>query len=236
MKNLIELIGVSKHYRLGRQSIPALHNINLTIARGELISIIGPSGSGKSTLLHLIGLMDHGSQGKVLFENNLIKRFSENELAHLRSEKIGFVFQDFNLLDDLSVEDNIALPLLIRSGKNTLSPNQQIKLEEILKKLGIADRRKHRPKQISGGQKQRAAIARALIAQPELLLADEPTGNLDEKTGLKIIELLEKICREDKITMIIVTHDHKIADRADRIIQIDDGKLSHKAHTKQYLT
>lgn len=236
MKNLIELIGVNKSYRLGKEKVGALHDINLTIARGELISIIGPSGSGKSTLLHLIGLMDHANQGKILFEDSEIKKFSENELAKLRSEKIGFVFQDFNLLDDLTIEDNIALPLLIRSGKNKLSVNQQIQLEDILKKLGIADRRNHRPKQISGGQKQRAAIARALIARPELLLADEPTGNLDEKTGLQIIELLEKICREDKITMIIVTHDHKIAERADRIVQIDEGKLTHKKHVKQYLS
>lgn len=235
MKNLVELVGVSKNYLLGKQKIPALHGIDLKIGRGELISIIGPSGSGKSTLLHLLGLMDHADHGTILFEESNIKKFSENELAHLRSEKIGFVFQDFHLLDDLSIEDNIALPLLIRSGKNSLSPNQQIKLEELMKKLGIWDRRHHRPRQISGGQKQRTAIARALISTPELLLADEPTGNLDQATGEQIIGILEKICREDKITMIIVTHDHKIAEKADRIIQISEGTISHKTLVKKYV-
>lgn len=235
MKNLVELIGVSKNYLLGKQKIPALHGINLQVGRGELLSIIGPSGSGKSTLLHLLGLMDHPDHGTILFEESDIKRFSENEMAHLRSEKIGFVFQDFHLLDDLTIEDNIALPLLIRSKKNQLSPNQQDKLEILMKKLGIWERRHHRPRQISGGQKQRAAIARALISNPELLLADEPTGNLDQSTGEQIIDLLEKICREDKITMIIVTHDHKIAEKADRIIQISEGSISHKAHITKYV-
>lgn len=235
MKNLVELIGVYKHYLLGKQKVPALHDISLSIVRGELLSIIGPSGSGKSTLLHLIGLMDHADQGKILFEDSDIKKFSENELARLRSEKIGFVFQDFNLLDDLTIEDNIALPLLIRSGKNQLSPNQKNQLDELLNKLGLSERRHHRPKQISGGQKQRVAIARALIARPALLLADEPTGNLDQQTGEQIINLLEQFCREDQITMVIVTHDHKIADRADRVIQIDQGKLSPTPHTKQFL-
>ena len=235
MKYLVELVGVHKHYLLGHQKVPALHDIDLSISRGEFLSIIGPSGSGKSTLLHLIGLMDHADQGKILFEENDIKKFSENELARLRSEKIGFVFQDFNLLDDLTIEDNIALPLMIRSGKNQLSPNQKKQLDQLMKKLGLSERRHHRPKQISGGQKQRVAIARALIANPAILLADEPTGNLDQQTGDQIIKLLEQICREDQITMIIVTHDHNIAERADRIVQIDQGHLSHKPHTKKYL-
>jgi ABC-type lipoprotein export system ATPase subunit len=226
VKNLVELVGVQKHYLLGQQKVPALHDINLTIARGEMLSIIGPSGSGKSTLLHLIGLMDHASHGRILFEENDIKKLSENELARLRSEKIGFVFQDFNLLDDLTIEDNIALPLLIRSGKNRLTPNQKLQVTHLMEKLGLTDRRHHRPRQISGGQKQRAAIARALIAQPEILLANEPTGNLDRQTGDHIIRLLEQFCREDGITMIIVTHDPKIAKIADRIIRLKEGRLT----------
>jgi len=235
VKHLIELSGIGKTYHLGKMRIPALREIDLTIGRGEFISIIGPSGSGKSTLLHLIGLMDRPDHGRITFEDNDTRNFTENELARFRSEKIGFVFQDFNLLEDLSLEDNIALPLLIKSGKNSLSANEHEKLKYYLDKLDLTARKKHKPKQISGGQKQRAAIARALIGEPALLLADEPTGNLDQQTGHQIIGLLENLCRDDKITMIIVTHDHNIAERADRIIQLNEGRLSSHPYPKKYL-
>lgn len=235
MKHLIELSGIGKTYRLGKTKIPALKEITLDIQKGEFLSIIGPSGSGKSTLLHLIGLMDKPDHGRMLFEENDTRKLNENELARFRSEKIGFVFQDFNLLDDLTIEDNIALPLLIQSGRNRLSGNEEKKLQFLLQKLNLEDRKNHKPKQVSGGQKQRAAIARALIGEPVLLLADEPTGNLDQETGHQIINLLQDICREDKITMIIVTHDHQIAEKADRIIQIDSGHLSRHPLTKKYL-
>lgn len=235
MKHLIELSDVGKSYHLGKQKIPALHDITLNIVKGEFLSIIGPSGSGKSTLLHLLGLMDRPDRGKIIFEGNNTRQFSENELARFRSEKIGFVFQDFNLMDDFTLEENIALPLLIRSGRNSLSGNEQKKVAFLLEKMDLTDRKNHKPRQVSGGQKQRTAIARALIGEPALLLADEPTGNLDQKTGHQIIELLQKICQEDKITMIIVTHDQKIAALADRIIQIDQGQLSTHPHFNQYL-
>ncbi len=235
MKHLIELSDIGKTYKLGKIKIPALKEINLTIQKGEFLSIIGPSGSGKSTLLHLIGLMDTPDHGQILFEENDTQKLNEKELARFRSEKIGFVFQDFNLMDDLTIEDNIALPLLIKSGRNRLSGNEDKKLQFLLQKLNLEDRKKHKPKQVSGGQKQRTAIARALIGEPVLLLADEPTGNLDQETGHQILNLLQDICREDKITMIIVTHDHQIAEKADRIIQIDAGHLSKHPLTKKYL-
>lgn len=235
MKKLIELTDIGKTYYLGKQRITALKKINLTIHQSEFLSIIGPSGSGKSTLLHLIGLMDTPNHGKILFQGADTKNWNENELAKARMEKIGFVFQDFNLLDDLSVEENIALPLLIKSGKNYLTKTENQKLEILLEKLDLAKRKKHKPAQISGGQKQRAAIARSIISEPELLLADEPTGNLDQHTGQQIIEILQTLSREDKITMIIVTHDRKIAEKADRIIELDEGELSARLHSKKIL-
>ncbi len=235
MKKLIELINIGKTYRLGKLQIPALKKINLTIHKSEFLGIIGPSGSGKSTLLHLIGLMDKPNHGTIRFQDADTKTWSEAELAKARMEKIGFVFQDFNLLDDLSVEENIALPLLIKSGKNHLSKTEKEKLENLLEKLDLLKRRKHKPRQISGGQKQRTAIARALISEPELLLADEPTGNLDQNTGKQIIEILHNLCTEDKITMIIVTHDQKIAQKAHRVIQLEEGQMSKRLHTKKIL-
>lgn len=235
MKKLIELTDIGKTYYLGKQKVTALKKINLTIHQSEFLSIIGPSGSGKSTLLHLIGLMDKPNHGKILFQGTDTKKWNENELAKARMEKIGFVFQDFNLLDDLNVEENIALPLLIKSGKNYLTKTENQKLEVLLEKLDLAKRRKHKPAQISGGQKQRTAIARSLISEPELLLADEPTGNLDHFTGNQIIEILQTLSREDKITMIIVTHDRKIAEKADRIIELHEGELSARLHSKKIL-
>lgn len=225
MTELIELSQVSKHYHLGKDIIPALFDINLKINKGEIISIIGPSGSGKSTLLHLIGLMDHASKGEVFYKGHNIKKFTKNELAHIRGEKIGFIFQDFNLLNDLTIKDNIALPLLINSKSNKLLPPQNQKIDHLLEQLNISDRYNHRPKQVSGGQKQRAAIARALITNPEILIADEPTGNLDDFTSQQIINLLYKMSKEQQLTMIIVTHDKKIAEKADKIIEIKKGKI-----------
>ncbi len=235
MKNLIELSGVGKIYHLGREKIPALKDIDLSIRKGEFLSIIGPSGSGKSTLLHLIGLMDKPDHGNIIFEENDTKKLNESELARFRSEKIGFVFQDFNLMEDLTLEDNIALPLLIQSGKNSLSDIENKRLKFFLQKMDLENRKKHKPRQVSGGQKQRAAIARALITSPSLLLADEPTGNLDPHTGHQIIELLQALCRDNQTTMIIVTHDQQVADRADRLIQLSEGRISSHLSAKKYL-
>lgn len=235
MKNLIELSGVGKIYHLGREKIPALKKVDFSIRKGEFLSIIGPSGSGKSTLLHLIGLMDKPDHGHIYFEENDTRKLNESELARFRSEKIGFVFQDFNLMEDLTLEDNIALPLLIKSGKNSLSANENTKLKFFMQKMDLENRKKHKPRQVSGGQKQRAAIARALITDPSLLLADEPTGNLDQQTGHQIIELLQTLCRDNKTTMIIVTHDQNVADRADRLIQLSEGQICSRLSTKKYL-
>lgn len=231
MKKLLELKSVGKTYHLGKKKVRALRDINLSISKGEFVSIIGPSGSGKSTLLHLMGLMDQPDRGTMVFEENVVKKLSETELARFRLEKIGFVFQDFNLMEDFTVEENIALPLLIKSGKNFLTATEKQKMEQILEKLELTDRRNHKPNQISGGQKQRTAIGRALIGDPELLLADEPTGDLDMNTSAQIIEILSSLCAEEKLTLIIVTHDHQVAARAHRIIQLIDGRISTKSQS-----
>jgi putative ABC transport system ATP-binding protein len=232
---LLDLKGVGKTYHLGREKVRALHDVSLTVKRGEFLSIIGPSGSGKSTLLHLMGLMDKPDHGKILFEQISAVKLTEREIARFRLEKIGFVFQDFNLLEDLDIEDNIALPLLIKSGRNVLSPSEKIKVAAMLEKMALTERRHHKPNQVSGGQKQRAAIGRALIGDPALLLADEPTGNLDQQTGEQISELLVSLCQSSGLTLVIVTHDLKVASRAHRVIELKEGSLCQQAHPKKYL-
>ncbi len=235
MDTLLELKGVGKTYHLGREKVRALRDIDLSIGQGDFLSIVGPSGSGKSTLLHLLGLMDKPDHGRIILEETDTSKLSEKEIARFRLEKIGFVFQDFNLLDDFSIEDNIALPLLIKSGRNTLSAREKELLETILEQMDLTDRRRHKPNQVSGGQKQRAAIGRALIGKPSLLLADEPTGNLDPHTGKQIIGLLSKLCSDNGLTLVIVTHDRQVADRANRIVQLQEGRLATRTHAKKYL-
>lgn len=223
--NLIELKNISKVYHLGKQSIQALQDINLTINKGEFISIIGPSGSGKSTLLHLIGGLDHPTTGEILIDGENITKLRDREISALRNQKIGFVFQDFHLLEDLTIEENISLPLLIKSGKKELTKAEQKHVKKVLDELELSDRAAHHPTEISGGQKQRVAIGRALINEPEILLADEPTGNLDDQTAQHIINLFNKIYQHRKITLIIITHDQQIAKAAHQLIQIKNGKI-----------
>jgi putative ABC transport system ATP-binding protein len=222
----IQIRNLKKNYYLGQQAIKVLHDINLDIDEGEFVSIIGPSGSGKSTLLHLIGGLDHPTSGHVLIEDEDLAKFSDAEKSAFRNQKIGFVFQDFHLLENLSVEENLALPFLIQSGKNHLTPREQEQVKEILAELDLTHRAKHHPTEISGGQKQRVAIGRALINQPDIILADEPTGNLDSQTGQQIIDLLTRIHQQRNITLIIITHDQKIASSAQRILQIQDGQIT----------
>lgn len=232
---MIEIIDLEKTYALGQKPLTVIHKLSLNIQPGEFVSIIGPSGSGKSTLLHLIGGLDRPTSGQIKVNGQELNKLGDSKLSRFRNQNLGFVFQDFHLLDYLNLEQNIALPLRIKNHHDQLKEDQQAHLNHLLTELGLDERRHHLPKQLSGGQKQRTAIGRALIMQPGILLADEPTGNLDSSTGKKIIELIRQIHQEKGLTTIIVTHDSHIAETADRIIEIQDGKIIDKPHTSQFI-
>jgi putative ABC transport system ATP-binding protein len=218
---LIELRDIRRMYRLGPQEIYALNGISLDLNEGEYISIIGPSGSGKSTLMHLLGCLDLPTSGTLSLDGIDVTRASNTRLSQIRNEKIGFVFQSFNLLPKLSVLENVELPL-IYSGVS--SRERRKRALESLEAVGLAERIKHRPNELSGGQSQRVAIARALVNHPKLLLADEPTGALDSNTGEAVLRLFRDLNARGH-TIILVTHDNKIANETDRKIQILDGKI-----------
>ncbi|HOW68814.1 MAG TPA: ABC transporter ATP-binding protein [Candidatus Paceibacterota bacterium] len=219
---LVELRGVSKIYQVGDEEIRALDNINLDIESGEFISIIGPSGSGKSTLMHILGCLDAPSHGTVKLDGIMIQGASQTQLAAIRNQKIGFVFQFFNLLAKLNVLQNVELPMIYAglSGKE-----RRERAMEALRLVGMDNRAKHRPMQLSGGQQQRAAIARALVNQPRIVFADEPTGNLDSHTGENILNLFHELSRKGH-TIVLVTHDPEIAAITPRRIEIRDGKIA----------
>lgn len=218
---LIRCQQISKSYTLGNVAVTALQTIDLTVNRGEYIAILGPSGSGKSTLMNILGCLDSPSAGQYYLDDKEVGQLSRNELATIRNYKIGFIFQSFNLLAHASALENVALPLVYR-GINLFTRREKAKA--ILQRVGLAERLHHMPNELSGGQRQRVAIARALVTEPDLLLADEPTGNLDSKTGNEIIQLFEQLASEGK-TIIIVTHDENLAKRTKRIIQIKDGMI-----------
>ena len=219
---ILKLNNIHKHYQMGDSDIRAVDGITLDIYRGEFISILGKSGSGKSTLMHIIGLLDHPTEGTVKFEDRIMSELKDHELAVLRSEKIGFVFQAFNLLPRTSALDNVILPTLYNKY---ISKRQGIKkANELLEKVSMKDRIKNTPGQLSGGQQQRVPTCRALVNDPSLILADEPTGNLDSKSGLEILNLLHSLHEVGK-TVIIVTHDVNISSITDRVIKLSDGKV-----------
>ena len=218
---MIELKNVSKIFRTTSIETTALNKIDLTVSKGEFISIMGPSGSGKSTLLNIIGLLDRQSDGEVIIGGEEVEKMSDRKLAKLRNQKIGFIFQSFHLINDLNVVDNVELPLLYRSG---VSGKERRKLAiEALERVGLKARTKHFPNQLSGGQKQRVAIARAIVGKPELILADEPTGNLDSVMGNEIMNILLKLHREENTTIIMVTHDENMAKKSENIVRFFDG-------------
>jgi len=220
---MIKLIRVSKIYKMGETEVRALDNINLKIDRGEFIAIIGPSGSGKSTLLHILGGLDRPTQGQVIWNGTDITKISDRQLANFRNKTVGFVFQQFHLLPKTSVLENTLLPTMYLG--NGQAPEQLIKrAKKILTELKLEKRLNHTPAQLSGGQQQRVAIARALINNPKTILADEPTGNLDSKSGRKILEILKGL-NQKGLTVIVITHDQEIAKIAKRIIIIKDGKI-----------
>lgn len=223
---MIRLKDVCKNYKLGEEIVPAVCEVNLDIKEKEYVGILGSSGSGKSTLMYLIGLLETPSSGKIFLDGKDISKLSDSQLSDLRNHYIGFVFQSFNLINRYTVWENILLPTKYVKGKLDFDPEKRA--EELLKKTGIYERRNFFPNKISGGQQQRAAIARALIMNPKIILADEPTGNLDSKTGDEILDLLEKLNKDLGVTLILVTHEPNVAERTRRKIFLRDGKITNK--------
>ena len=222
MQYLIEAKNLVKVYKLGEVEIPALRGVSLNVTEGELISVIGPSGSGKSTLMHILGCLDTPTSGEYFLEGVDVSKMNDYELSRVRNEKIGFVFQTFNLLPHLTVLENVLLPVQYNPDGDL--KNATRRAYELLEKFGLKHRTKNRPTQLSGGEMQRVAIARALINNPKILFADEPTGNLDSKTGLEILKILKELHKEG-MTEIIVTHDLNITNFTERIIKIKDGLI-----------
>lgn len=221
---MIKLQHVTKSYTLDDEVVfTALKDISITIDQGEFTSIIGPSGSGKSTLMHIVGLLDQPTKGSIFIENKDVSKLNDNELSSLRNTFVGFVFQQFNLINKLTVMENILIPTIYTRSKLNYDPIE--KARYLLKRFGLETKEKSFPNKISGGQQQRVAIARALIMNPKLILADEPTGNLDTKSGAEILKLLHELHDNEKITIVVVTHDPKIAAQTNRKIEIQDGEI-----------
>ncbi len=226
----IKLEKVFKEYEMGETLVQALRGVDLTIEEGDFAAIMGPSGSGKSTLMNMVGALDKPTRGKVLFEDKDISKYSENQLAMLRGREVGFVFQKFNLIPTMTALENVALPMLFQEKPKTY---REKRAAELLEEVELGDRLSHYPNELSGGQQQRVSIARALANDPEIILADEPTGNLDSKTGEKVMNLLTKLNQEEKKTIIMVTHDQNDADYADYTINIKDGQTTTTNNTKE---
>jgi putative ABC transport system ATP-binding protein len=217
---MIKLNNIQKVYRTDTIETMALSGINLDIAKGEFLSIMGPSGCGKSTLLNIIGLLDEPSKGDIIIAEQTTDKFNDKQLAKFRNQKLGFIFQSYHLIGDLQVIDNVELPLLYR---DTTAKERRRLATEALEKVGLSNRLKHFPKQLSGGQRQRVAIARAIVGNPEIILADEPTGNLDSAMGNEIMEILLELNRNDGTTIVMVTHDENMAQKTHRLVRLFDG-------------
>ena len=220
---MITLKNLSKVYRTAYMETTALNKINIHISKGEFVAMMGPSGCGKSTLLNVIGMIDNPSSGEYFFDGEEIAQRSENELVDLRKENIGFIFQNFNLIDDLSVEENVDLPLLYLGIPKK---ERREKVEKALKLVGLENRARHKPQELSGGQQQRVAVARSVVGEPKLILADEPTGNLDTKNGDDVMNMLNML-KNSGTTILMVTHSPEHGARADRVIEMLDGEVIH---------
>lgn len=219
---MIILKDVSKIYQIGDTTVHALDHANMHIKEGEFVSIIGPSGSGKSTMMNIIGCLDTADDGQYLLDGQPIENYSERELAQVRSRKLGFIFQSFNLIGNMTAAENVELPMIYQKVPKE---ERKERVYEALKRVKLEGREKHRPGELSGGQQQRVAIARALAAKPAILLADEPTGNLDSKTSQDVLGLLKVTSKRFHQTIVMITHNEEIAQMADRILQIEDGKI-----------
>jgi putative ABC transport system ATP-binding protein len=222
---MIKLIDINRYFKNGNEENHILKNINFHIKEGEFIAIMGPSGSGKSTLINILGFVDRGYEGEYLFNGENFKKSSDNHLAKIRNKTVGFVFQNFKLIQNNTILENVSIPL-VYAGLN--SQERKRRVIRTLNDVGLVDKENLVPNKLSGGQQQRVAIARAIINKPKFIIADEPTGALDSETSKDIIELFIKLNREHKTTMILVTHDRKVADKADRIIHILDGRIQRE--------
>ncbi len=223
MTTVVRATEITKEFRTGKVVVHALRRVSLEIEAGEMVAIVGPSGSGKSTLLGLLGGLDTPTSGRVEVDSLDITDMNESQLADVRSAKIGFVFQTFNLIPTLTALENVALPAQFARSRSKVKPTRRAR--ELLNTVGLGDRLKHRPAELSGGEQQRVALARAMVNQPALILADEPTGNLDSASGERVLEALEQMRRETGTTLVVVTHDPSVAARADRVLQLHDGRI-----------
>jgi putative ABC transport system ATP-binding protein len=220
-KEIIELEDVCRYYRIGRSIVKAAQNVDLKIKKGDFVAIVGPSGSGKSTLMNLVGALDLATRGNIFLDEENIEHLEESELAQIRGKRIGFIFQTFNLIPTLTALENVTLPMFFQ---DVSKGEREERARKLLAQLGLKKRIEHLPSELSGGERQRVAIARALANDPEVILADEPTGNLDTKTGKKVLDILKELNKQGK-TVIIVTHDMDMARQANRIVRLKDGKV-----------
>jgi putative ABC transport system ATP-binding protein len=228
---VIQVKDIRKVYGVGEAAVNALDGLDLEILPGEFVAIMGPSGSGKSTLMNIIGCLDRPTSGKYILNNQDVSKLDKNKLAAIRNQHLGFIFQSFNLLPRLSALDNVIMPMIYQHENNDSKDQQKSRAEEMLKSVGLGDRMHHKPSELSGGQQQRVAIARALVNQPSVILADEPTGNLDSHSSLEILDLLHDLHKRDA-TIVMVTHDPDVATHADRIICMLDGKIKSDGNGK----
>lgn len=222
---MINLVNMNRHFKNGEETNHILKDINISIDTGEFIAIMGPSGSGESTLINILGFIDRGYTGEYLFDNENYQQVSDNKLAFIRNKTVGFVFQNFKLIQNNTIMENVSIPLLY-SGMSSKERKQRV--ESVLKDVGIADKKHLVPNKLSGGQQQRVAIARSIVNKPKFIIADEPTGALDSQTSKDIMDLFMRLNREQNTTMIIVTHDRKVAEQADRVIHILDGRVQRE--------
>ncbi len=222
MAEALRTQSLCKQYQMGEVTVDALRSVDFVVQQGEFVAVMGPSGSGKSTLLHLMGGLDTPTDGDVVLGGKRLAHLSDDDITIVRRRQVGFIFQFFNLLPTLSAAENVALPLLI-DGKRI--EDHEARVDELLDMVGLADRKHHRPDQLSGGQQQRVAIARAFVSEPKIVLADEPTGNLDSKSGTVVLDMLRKTCRDLNATVVMVTHDPRAASYADRVVFLQDGQF-----------
>jgi putative ABC transport system ATP-binding protein len=222
MTEALKTSGLRKQYQMGEVTVDALRGVDFVVQQGEFVAVMGPSGSGKSTLLHLMGGLDTPTDGDIALGGKRLAHLSDDDITIVRRRQVGFIFQFFNLLPTLSAAENVALPLLI-DGKRI--EDYEARVDDLLDMVGLADRKHHRPDQLSGGQQQRVAIARAFVTEPRIVLADEPTGNLDSKSGTTVLEMLRKTCKDLSATVVMVTHDPRAASYADRVVFLQDGRF-----------
>jgi putative ABC transport system ATP-binding protein len=222
-KNIVKAVDLFKTYQMGDVEVHALRGTSLNIRKGEIVSIMGPSGSGKSTLMNILGCLDRPTSGTYVLEGENVEHMDGDQLADIRNRRVGFVFQSYNLLQRSTALSNVMLPLRYRRNNGHQNPREAA--EELLARVGLGDRMLHRPYELSGGEQQRVAIARALVNEPSMVLADEPTGNLDSKSGDEIMELLLELNEEKNVTLVIVTHDPQVAEMTHRIVRLFDGKV-----------